>query len=138
MENNPTSKKINIDEFFDDPMFISRSIQAGMNKELLKHKQAGNPVCTWRDGKVVWIPAEEIQIDSTGMLKGPYLTPDEAFNREQGKFEGKREFLIILLSSKFGQVSEMYLNKLTELTADEIQDLFKKALISNTIEEAFN
>ena len=25
-----------------------------------KHKEAGNPIVVWQDGKAVWIPADEI------------------------------------------------------------------------------
>ncbi len=35
----------------------------GIKAELLKHKQAGNPVCTWRDGKVVWVEPKDIPLD---------------------------------------------------------------------------
>ena len=31
-----------------------------VNHALLMHKRAGNPVAAWKDGKVVWIPPEEI------------------------------------------------------------------------------
>ena len=39
---------------------LTRVLQTGIDSALLKHKQAGNSVCEWRDNKVVWIPAEEI------------------------------------------------------------------------------
>lgn len=42
---------------------ISQALARGVREALLKHKQAGNPVATWRDGKVVWIPPEEILIE---------------------------------------------------------------------------
>lgn len=32
---------------------------------LLEHKRAGNPVASWEDGRVVIIPAEEIQVEDT-------------------------------------------------------------------------
>jgi hypothetical protein len=41
---------------------LTRSVRAA----LLRHKQAGNPVCIWRDGKVVWIAPEDIQIWDEG------------------------------------------------------------------------
>ena len=28
---------------------------------ILEHKRNGNPICTWRDGKVVWIQPEDIE-----------------------------------------------------------------------------
>ena len=32
---------------------------------LLTHKRAGRPIASWRDGKVVIIPAEEIEVEET-------------------------------------------------------------------------
>lgn len=32
---------------------------------LVEHKRAGNPIASWRDGKVVIIPAEEIEVEET-------------------------------------------------------------------------
>ena len=42
---------------------ISQALAQAVRDALLKHKQAGNPVATWRDGKVVWIPPEEILVE---------------------------------------------------------------------------
>ncbi|MEQ8974450.1 MAG: hypothetical protein RIE73_29180 [Coleofasciculus sp. C1-SOL-03] len=39
---------------------INQALAKAVQDALLKHKQAGNPVAIWRDGKVVWIPPEEI------------------------------------------------------------------------------
>ena len=47
-----------------NPEMIVKAIQKRINEALLRHKQAGNPICEWRDGKVVWIPAEEISINT--------------------------------------------------------------------------
>ena len=41
---------------------LTEILQAGVFAALLKHKQAGNPVCESRGGKVVWIPPEEILV----------------------------------------------------------------------------
>lgn len=41
---------------------ISKALAQAVQNALLKHKQAGNPVAVWRDGKVVWIPPEEIPV----------------------------------------------------------------------------
>ncbi|HBS52161.1 MAG TPA: hypothetical protein DEA62_04175, partial [Coxiellaceae bacterium] len=53
-----------IQKMLNDPEKVAQILQKGIRSALLKHKQAGNPVCEGRDGKVVWIPSEEI-----------YLTP---------------------------------------------------------------
>jgi hypothetical protein len=39
------------------------ALKRGVRQELKIHKALGNPIAEWRDGKVVWIPATEIQID---------------------------------------------------------------------------
>lgn len=48
---------------FDDTVLINNAIAKGVRDAMIKHKQAGKPVVVWRDGRIVWIPAEEIQID---------------------------------------------------------------------------
>ena len=46
-----------------------KAVDAAMNEAvrhaLLTHKRAGHPVASWQDGKVVIIPAEEIQVEET-------------------------------------------------------------------------
>jgi hypothetical protein len=49
--------------FVNENAAIEQAMRLAVRDALIQHKRAGNPVCTWRDGKVVWIPAEEIQID---------------------------------------------------------------------------
>lgn len=63
-----TNKNIHIVEdeiskVFNDPAKLTQIIQAGIQAALLKHKQAGNPVCEWQDNKVVWIPPEQINVN---------------------------------------------------------------------------
>lgn len=53
----------NITEILNDPDKVTKIIQSGIQDALLKHKQAGNQVCEWRNNKVVWIPAEKIVIN---------------------------------------------------------------------------
>jgi len=49
-----------IAELFADEALITAAIRRGVREAVLNHAQAGQAVPTWRDGKVVWIPAEEI------------------------------------------------------------------------------
>ena len=51
-----------IAKIFRDGDLIDKALNAGIRNALLQHKRAGNPVPEWRDGKVVWIPPEEIMI----------------------------------------------------------------------------
>jgi hypothetical protein len=50
-----------IDEALADWERITQAIADGVREALKKHKQAGNPVVVWRDGKMVWLKPEEIQ-----------------------------------------------------------------------------
>ena len=40
---------------------IDRVFQAAVKKALRRHKDAGNPVAVWRDGKVVILQPDEIK-----------------------------------------------------------------------------
>ncbi len=46
-----------------DHKLIEQVLRRAARDALKKHKQAGNPIAEWRDGKVVWVPPEEIVID---------------------------------------------------------------------------
>lgn len=54
------SKKIT--EIFNDSARMAKIVQAGINDALLQHKRMGNPICEWRNGQIVWIPAEKISV----------------------------------------------------------------------------
>jgi hypothetical protein len=45
---------------------IENLLQRAVRHELSIHKRLGNPIATWRDGKVVIIPPEEIVISVEG------------------------------------------------------------------------
>ena len=60
IKNNNKQKEDRIQKVIDDPELILMFLQEGVRAALLKHKQAGNPICEWRDGKVVWIQPEDI------------------------------------------------------------------------------
>ena len=45
-----------------DEARILRALQRAVRRALREHKLAGNPVAVWRDGRVVWIPPEEIPV----------------------------------------------------------------------------
>jgi len=53
-------RKDRIEEAFANPERITQALTQGVREALLKHKQAGNPVVVWRDGKMVWLKPEEI------------------------------------------------------------------------------
>jgi hypothetical protein len=59
---NPVEDEIS--RVFNDGDAVTKAIQAGINAALLKHKQLGNPICVWRDDKVVWIAPENIKLSN--------------------------------------------------------------------------
>lgn len=42
------------------PKILERALLDAARDVRRKHKQAGNPIVVWQDGKAVWIPADEI------------------------------------------------------------------------------
>ncbi|MGO8671048.1 MAG: hypothetical protein ACLQVD_06765 [Capsulimonadaceae bacterium] len=46
---------------YDTSVMLGR-VTAAVRSAILEHKRAGNPISTWRDGKVVWIPADELEL----------------------------------------------------------------------------
>jgi hypothetical protein len=47
-------------EKLKDTEAITRAIQKGVLNAVHEHIRAGQPMCSWQDGKVVWLPAEEV------------------------------------------------------------------------------
>jgi len=39
-----------------------RAVREAVREAVTRHKKLGNPVATWRDGEVVWIQPEDIEI----------------------------------------------------------------------------
>jgi hypothetical protein len=55
-------------ERIDDVPLILHAMRQGVREALARHKERGNPVVVWRDGRVVWIPAAEIPAELTTPL----------------------------------------------------------------------
>jgi hypothetical protein len=54
--------KDRITETLADKDKITQALTQGVREALLKHKQGGNPVVVWRNGKMVWLKPEEIPV----------------------------------------------------------------------------
>lgn len=59
----PPRRTKDIEKLLGDDAVMTAALAKGVRAALLRHKQAGNPIVVWRDGKVVWVPPEEIVID---------------------------------------------------------------------------
>lgn len=58
----PQKNEDQISKILNDAEKVREIIQSGIHAALLKHKQAGNPVCTWKNGKVIWVSPQNIKI----------------------------------------------------------------------------
>jgi len=57
-ENKPT-----VDELFEDGRAIDEALMEAARDARRLHKALGNPMATWKDGQVVWVQPEDIDID---------------------------------------------------------------------------
>ena len=53
------SEKARAEEYADR---LEAVIQSAARDALILHKRMGNPIADWRDGRVVWIQPEDIEI----------------------------------------------------------------------------
>jgi len=56
------SSGVPLGERLRDDRLIEQALVRAVREALRRHKQLGNPVVEWRDGRVVWIPADEIHV----------------------------------------------------------------------------
>lgn len=53
-------KPLSIAEKLADKTRIQAVLQRAGREAVLSHARAGNPISTWKDGKVVWLQPEEV------------------------------------------------------------------------------
>jgi hypothetical protein len=58
----PDLPKKSIDEIFREGTAIDAALRRAFEKAMRQHKQAGQPVVVWKDGRVTWIAPEEIPV----------------------------------------------------------------------------
>jgi hypothetical protein len=51
-----------IDEMLADKEKIKSAVVSAVREAVLRHKQAGNPIVVMKDGKMVWLKPEEIDV----------------------------------------------------------------------------
>ncbi len=59
---NPKKDEDKIFKVMNDPQKVLEILQLAINEALLKHKQAGNPVCGSKNGEVFWLNPDEIPV----------------------------------------------------------------------------
>ncbi|MEI8372511.1 MAG: hypothetical protein WCJ35_06725 [Planctomycetota bacterium] len=53
----------NIRQLFREGTPIDSAMNAAVRDAVLQHKQKGLPLVVWRDGKVAWIPPDDLDLD---------------------------------------------------------------------------
>lgn len=61
---------VDIQALFKDGKEIDAALGEAVRNALIMHKRMGYPVAGWRDGRAVWIPPEQIEIDESTNHKG--------------------------------------------------------------------
>jgi hypothetical protein len=51
-----------LDERLRDIGLIKQALALAVRDALVRHKQAGNPIAVWRDGRLLWIAPEDIPV----------------------------------------------------------------------------
>lgn len=60
-----TSPSNSIEQAFADGTVIEQALRAGVAAALLRHRQMGLPIVVWQDGRVVWIPSDQIPTNAS-------------------------------------------------------------------------
>ena len=58
----PPRPEMPMDELIREARLDERAIQRGVRDALIRHKQLGQSIAVWRDGRVVIVSAEDIEI----------------------------------------------------------------------------
>jgi hypothetical protein len=56
-------KRIDIGRLMIEGTLIDEAMRKAVRDAVLLHKRLGDPIVGSRDGKIVWIPADEIEVD---------------------------------------------------------------------------
>lgn len=58
-----THRDKDIAAIFRDGVLIDRALEAAAREAILRHKQLGQPIPIWRDGKTVFVAPEELEAE---------------------------------------------------------------------------
>lgn len=62
-------------QLVDDLGIALRALRLAARDTLIEHKRDGDPIVVWQDGRVVWIPADEIVIPDESTLDSDAVQP---------------------------------------------------------------
>ncbi len=50
-----------------DDALVGDALTKAAHQAIQQHKREGRPLAMWRDHRVVWVPAEELEVESGGL-----------------------------------------------------------------------
>ena len=56
-----TDQTKDVAAILQDDALIDRALRKAALRAIREHRQEGLPLAIWRDGKVAWVPAEELE-----------------------------------------------------------------------------
>lgn len=62
MSSKPEQAK-DVAAILQDDALVGAALEKATRQAIREHKQEGLPLAVWRDGKVVWVPAEELEAE---------------------------------------------------------------------------
>ena len=67
----PLSEKkvVDIGRTIREGTLVDEAIRKAIRDAMLSHKWMGDPVVGWKNGKVVWIPADQIEVEDERALR---------------------------------------------------------------------
>jgi hypothetical protein len=64
---------------------IEAAMQEAVNKAILLHKRLGLPMVEWIDGKIVWTPADQLEIVHIESMRRSAIVDDEVVHTDSNK-----------------------------------------------------
>jgi hypothetical protein len=56
-------KPVDIGRIILEGTLVDQAIRLAIQDTLRLHKKLGDPVVGWKDGRVVWVPADQIELE---------------------------------------------------------------------------
>jgi len=56
-------KAVDIERIIREGTLVDEAIRKAIRDAMLMHRKLGHPVVGWKDGKVVWVPADQIEVE---------------------------------------------------------------------------
>ncbi len=63
MDNKPDQTK-DLEALLQDDALVGTALQTAARQAIREHREEGLPLAMWRDGEVVWVPAEELEAET--------------------------------------------------------------------------